>query len=41
MPMQLISEKLLEREIKRLEESGIPEHEKIIYHLCKKRTGGY
>lgn len=34
--MQLISEKLLEREIKRLEEAGRPEDQEIIYHLCKK-----
>lgn len=36
MSMQLISEKLLEREIKKIEESGRPEDEEIIYHLCKK-----
>lgn len=36
MSMQLISEKLLEREIKRLEEAGRPKDEEIIYHLCKK-----
>lgn len=36
MSMQLVSEKLLEREIKRLEDAGIPEDEKIIYYLCKK-----
>lgn len=36
MSMQLMSEKLLEREIKRLEEDGRPEDEEIIYSLCKK-----
>ena len=36
MSMQLISEKLLEREIRRLEEAGRPEDEEIVYHLCKK-----
>lgn len=36
MSMQLICEKLLEREIKRIEEQGIPKDQEIIYHLCKK-----
>lgn len=36
MSMQLFSEKLLEREIKRLEEQGRPEEQEIIYYLCKK-----
>lgn len=36
MAMQLISEKLLEREIKRLEDAGRPEDEEVVYHLCKK-----
>lgn len=36
MSMQLISEKLLEREIKHLEEQGRPEESEILYHQCKK-----
>lgn len=36
MSVQLISEKLLEREIKRLEEAGRPEDQEIVYYLCKK-----
>lgn len=36
MSMQLISEKLLEREIKRLEESGRPEDCEMLYYQCKK-----
>lgn len=36
MSVQLISEKLLEVEIKRLEEAGRPKDQEIIYHLCKK-----
>lgn len=36
MSMQLMLEKLLEREIKRLEDAGRPKDEEIIYHLCKK-----
>lgn len=34
--MQLISEKLLEREIKRLEDAGRPEESEILYYQCKK-----
>lgn len=34
--IQLISEKLLEREIKRLEDSGRPEDSEILYYQCKK-----
>lgn len=36
MSMQLISEKLLEIEIKRLEDAGRPEESEILYHQCKK-----
>lgn len=36
MSMQLISEKLLEREIKRLEEAGRPKDSEILYYQCKK-----
>jgi hypothetical protein len=36
MSMQLISEKLLEREIKRLEDSGRPEESELLYYQCKK-----
>lgn len=36
MSMQLISEKLLEREIKRIEDDGKPEDKELMYHLCKK-----
>lgn len=36
MSMQLISEKLLEREIKRLEDAGRPEESEILYYQCKK-----
>lgn len=36
MSMQLISEKLLEREIKRLEEAGRPEDCELLYYQCKK-----
>ena len=34
--MQLISEKLLEREIKRLEDSDRPEESELLYYQCKK-----
>lgn len=34
--IQLISEKLLEREIKRLEDNGRPENSEILYYQCKK-----
>ena len=36
MSMQLISEKLLEREIKRLEDSDRPEESELLYYQCKK-----
>lgn len=36
MSMQLVSEKLLKREIKRLEDSGATEEKGLLYHLCKK-----
>ena len=36
MSMQLISEKLLEREIKRLEDSDRPEESGLLYYQCKK-----
>lgn len=36
MSMQLVSEKLLEREIRRLEEKGRPEESEILYYQCKK-----
>ena len=36
MSMQLMSEKLLKREIKSLEEQGINEQNKLLYSLCKK-----
>ncbi|MDE6889147.1 MAG: hypothetical protein K2P45_10985 [Eubacterium sp.] len=36
MSMQLISEKLLEREIKRLEDAGRPGESEILYCQCKK-----
>lgn len=36
MSMQLISEKLLEREIKRIEDSGRPEDSELLYYQCKK-----
>lgn len=36
MSMKLMSEILLEREIKRLEDDGIPEDSDILYYLYKK-----
>lgn len=36
MSMRLISEKLLEREIKRLEDEGRSEESEILYYQCKK-----
>lgn len=36
MSMRLISEELLEREIKRFEDAGIPEDSKLLYYCCKK-----
>lgn len=36
MSMQFISEKLLEREIRRLEDAGIQEDNKLLYYQCKK-----
>lgn len=36
MSMQLVSEKLLEKEIKRLEDAGRPEDSELLYYLCKK-----
>lgn len=36
MSMQLISEKLLEIEIKRLEEAGRAEDNELLYYQCKK-----
>lgn len=36
MSMRLISGKLLEREIKRLEDAGRPEEIEILYYQCKK-----
>lgn len=36
MSMQFISEKLLEREIKRIEDAGRPEKSEILYYQCKK-----
>lgn len=36
MSMQLISEKLLEREIKKIEEQGINEQNELLHSLCKK-----
>lgn len=36
MSMQLISEKLLEREIKQFEDKGRPENSELLYYQCKK-----
>lgn len=36
MSMQLISEKLLEQEIKRIEEEGVNEQNELLYFLCRK-----
>ena len=36
MSMQLITKKLLEREIKRLEDSDRPEESELLYYQCKK-----
>lgn len=36
MSVQLISEKLLEREIKKIEEAGRPKDSEILYYQCKK-----
>lgn len=36
MSMQLISEKLLEKEIKYLEDEGRPENSELLYYQCKK-----
>lgn len=36
MSLQLVSEKLLEREIKQLEDAGRPEDSELLYYLCNK-----
>lgn len=36
MSMQLMSEKLLKREIKRLEDAGRQEESELLYYQCKK-----
>lgn len=36
MSLQLVSEKLLQREIKKMEEEGISENNELLHCLCKK-----